>query len=181
MNKLAFFLNFLADPRIATFAATPQIVVRKVCGRINFRRDLVVVEYGPGDGAYTRTLLKKMTQGSKLIAIETNNKFNQQLCALRDDRLVLENDDARNVLQILEKNGVEKANYVISGIPFSLMNQRTKQEIIHDTREALEPGGKFIVYQFSRCLMKYLEHYFGPVVVKLEIGLPYYFVMEARK
>jgi phospholipid N-methyltransferase len=123
MSRLSFFLNYLSDPRIATLAATPQTVVKKVCRGIDFSKDMIVVEYGPGDGAYTRYLLNTMTRKSRLIAIETNKRFKVQLKKIDDRRLTVANDDARNVLRILRQNGLERVSYVISGIPFSLMNR----------------------------------------------------------
>ena len=179
MSRLSFFLNCLSDPRIATFAATPQKVVKKICTRIDFLKDMIAVEYGPGDGAYTRHLLDSMTLNSRLIAIETNKRFNVQLKRIDDSRLTVVNDDARNVLRILRQNGVEQASYVLSGIPFSMMHQESIQSIIHDTSEALECGGKLLVYQFSSRVEKHLKRYFNNISVKLELGLPYYYVFEA--
>jgi phosphatidylethanolamine/phosphatidyl-N-methylethanolamine N-methyltransferase len=181
MNKLSFFLNFLSDPRIGTFAATPQKVVKKVCGRIDFSKDIVVTEYGPGDGPYTRHLLDKMTPKSRLIAIETNKNFEAQLKKIDDDRLIIIKDDARYVLRILHQNGFQNVDYVISGIPFSCMDQQSARVIICDTYGALKPGGKFLIYQFSSSVKKYLTRYFTKVSVKLELGLPYYLVFEAWK
>lgn len=140
---------------------------------------MIAVEYGPGDGAYTRHLLDSMTLNSRLIAIETNKRFNVQLKRIDDSRLTVVNDDARNVLRILRQNGVEQASYVLSGIPFSMMHQESIQSIIHDTSEALECGGKLLVYQFSSRVEKHLKRYFNNISVKLELGLPYYYVFEA--
>lgn len=140
---------------------------------------MVAVEYGPGDGAYTRHLLHTMTLNSRLIAIETNKRFNVQLKKIDDSRLTVVNDDARNVLRILRQNGLEQVSYVISGIPFSMMNQEAIQSIIHDTSEALQSGGKLLVYQFTSCVKKHLKKYFDNVSMKLELGLPYYYVFEA--
>lgn len=140
---------------------------------------MVAVEYGPGDGAYTRHLLHTMTLNSRLIAIETNKRFNVQLKKIDDSRLTVVNDDARNVLRILRQNGLEQVSYVISGIPFSMMNQEAIQSIIHDTSEALQSGGKLLVYQFTSCVKKHLKRYFNNVSMNLELGLPYYYVFEA--
>lgn len=181
MNKLSFFLNFLSNPRIGTFAATPQKVVKKVCGRMDFSKDIVVTEYGPRDDSYTRHLLNKMTPQIRLIAIEINKNFEAQLRKIDDDRLIIINDDARYVLRILHQNGFQHLDYVISGIPFSFMDQQTAEVIIYDTYGALKPGGKFLIYQFSSSVKKYLTRYFTNVSLKLELGLPYYLVFEAWK
>lgn len=89
MNRLDFFINFLLDPRIGPFAATPPKVFKKVFRGIGFSKDIVVVEYGPGDGAYTRHLLNKMTHQSRLIAIEINKHFEAQLRKIDDDRFII--------------------------------------------------------------------------------------------
>jgi phospholipid N-methyltransferase len=181
MNRVVFLYNFFLDFRIGTFAATPQKVVRRVCRRMDFSKDMILVEYGAGDGAFTRYLLRHMTVASHLIGIETNRRFHSELKKIEDERLISVNDDARNVRQILRDRGVREVDCVISGIPFSFMGKEAIHSIICDTWEMLKPSGKLIIYQFSPCVRKYLRRVFKDFSVRLEWGSPYYYVFEAWK
>ncbi len=152
-----------------------------MCRRLDFSKDMILVEYGTGDGAFTRYLLRQMTVASHLIGIEINRRFHSELTKIEDGRLITVNDDARNIIPILRERGLREVDCVISGIPFSFMGKEAIQSIIYDTWEVLKPSGTFIAYQFSPCVRKYLNGVFRDFSARLEWGLPYYFVFEGRK
>ncbi|HVY82844.1 MAG TPA: hypothetical protein VG994_17780 [Steroidobacteraceae bacterium] len=70
---------------------------------------------------------------------------------------------AADVRAILREHGVESANYIISGIPFSTLPAAAREQILRDTRAVLEPGGSFLVYQFSARVLADLRRIFGDV------------------
>lgn len=164
MNKLKFFLHFLKDRDIACLAPTSLPAVKKVCAPIDFKRDVTVVEYGPGDGVFCRYLLSKMTKNSKLIAIETNAELVANLQKQIDDpRFFVRNDSAENVVNIVNQFGLPGVDYVISGIPFSFFDQDKKDRIVANTYKSLNSHGAFLVYQYSKHVMPTLQQHFDKV------------------
>ena len=75
----------------------------------------------------------------------------------------LEEQLAADVEDILAREGFEAADYIISGLPFSTLPPEVADEIAAATARAIRPGGKFLVYQYSRFVLSRLERFFGHV------------------
>jgi len=181
-RHLSFLKNFVKDRYIGALTPTTTFTVKRVCKKMDFSRDLIVVEYGPGDGPYTDHLLSKLSKGSTLVVIETNKVFVKLLKKNKDKRLKVTEGSAEDVKKILLGLKIKKADYIISGIPFSFFPRRMKLRIIRNTSEVLKEGGQFLVYQYSFHVKKYLRRYFKKIRTDFEpINLPPYFIMQAIK
>ena len=149
MGSVQYIKNLVGDKNVASVAPTSMFGVNKICRCIDFSTVEVIVEYGPGSGVITEVLLKRMPPQAKLIAIETNERFADAVeKKIDDERFTLVRGSAENISQILEGLGIKKADYIISGIPFSLFDVPKKDRIIIGTRESLALTGSFLVYQF---------------------------------
>ncbi len=176
------FKKFLKDKNVASIAASSKYTVERVCSLIDFKKHHIFIEYGPGTGAFTEYILKNMSKKSKLIVIETNKDFCSTLEKIVDPRLKIFNAGAENVINILKKLNYNHADYVISGIPFSLIEKDLKMKIIKNTFEILPKGGKFLLYQISKNVKKYLENYFENIESHYVIrNIPPQFIFEAIK
>lgn len=176
LNKLA--LNVLRDRYVASVFPTTKRTVVKICGAIDFKKDIVIVEYGPGTGVFTEYLLSKMNENSKLIAIEKNKKLALFLeNNFKDSRFKVFDDSAENVKRILKG----KAHYVISGIPLSFFSFPAKEKLMKDTYDILEENGEFLIYQFSKKSKDLIEKYFNNVSSYSQIfNIPPLFVFRAK-
>jgi phospholipid N-methyltransferase len=56
-----------------------------------------------------------------------------------------------------------KVDYIISGIPFSFLDEAVQAEILQKSREILRSGGQFLAYQTSGHLKDPLQMVFGNV------------------
>ena len=183
-SKLLFLSNFLKKPKeIASVAPSSKHVIRHIIQNINFANTKCIVEYGPGVGNITNALLKLLKPDAKLICFETNRKFCSFLKGnIKDSRLEVINDTAKNLDFYLKKYGISNLDYAVSGIPFSLMNKEDKKTIIQNTRDRLRKGGKFIVYQNSQHMKKYLSIHFKKMSVDLEVrNIPPTFIFVCEK
>jgi phospholipid N-methyltransferase len=125
----------------------------------------VIVEYGPGVGTLTAEILQRMRHDACLVAIEMNPSFVRFLQkAFPDPRLRVVHDSAANVLDVLGRLGLARASYVISGIPLASLPEPVRRDISVSSREALEPGGLFLVYQFTSRILPALRNTFPKVV-----------------
>ncbi len=175
MDTLIYIMNFIKDRNVASITPTSSVGVKKVCSKIDFSQNNVIVEYGPGTGVFTKYLLKNMREDSRLILIERNRNFNSFLKKnIRDPRMVLIQDSAENVLDNLRACKESEADYIISGIPFSFLDPELKHKILYNTHRALKKGGKFLVYQTcfqtNNHLKVHLQQYFPTVNSKYEIA-----------
>jgi|GEM_PF-189206 len=162
---LLFARNFLKHPRmLGSVIPSSRYLINQVLGKIVWSRANVIVEYGPGVGTFTAEILRNLPQNGKLLVVETNEDFVEFLrVSIPDPRLHVMHGSAADVSRYLTEIGAERADYIISGIPFSTMPVKVRDDIIRATREALQPDGAFLVYQFSPKVQPYLESEFRQV------------------
>ena len=161
MSSIQYLKTLAKDLNVASIAPTSTFGINKIFSCMDFQRAKLVVEYGPGGGVITKALLEHLRPDARLIAIETNDDFADHVEAEIDDpRFHLFRESAENVLDVLanlpndtSENGTAEgsapnADYIISGIPFSLFDVEKKDRILSATKEALGDEGSFLVYQF---------------------------------
>jgi len=183
MSTIQFIKNFINDRDVASITPTSTRCVKKVCSHIDFTRDLLIVEYGPGDGVFSRYLLQQMSAGSRLIMVEANRNFAEHLReTLRDPRATVYNNLAGDVIHILDRQDIGNVDYIISGIPFSFLKPIRKVKVLEATKALLKEGGKFLAYQTSGHLKKPLLKVFGNFTTEFEmLNIPPYFIYEVVK
>jgi phospholipid N-methyltransferase len=144
--------------------------VDEVLKQVDWEKARVIVEYGPGVGAFTSRLLERMRPDARLIAFEINPEFYQYLnTSFNDPRLLFVRESAADVDTVLERLGYSHADYIISGIPFKTLTPPLRDEIVRKTHSVLRPNGSFLVYQFSSAVLPYLEKVFGRVSRDFEL------------
>jgi phospholipid N-methyltransferase len=162
---LLFAQNFLKHPRmLGSLIPSSRFLVDKVLARVEWNRARVLVEYGPGVGNFTAAMLRRMRPDATLVVIETNVDFVQFLQeSLQDPRLHVVHGSAADVGEALRARGLEGADYVVSGIPFTTLPPEVKEAVLRETRAVLRPGGAFLVYQFTRSVLPDLRRVFARV------------------
>jgi phospholipid N-methyltransferase len=184
MSTISYIKNFIKDRDVAAITPSSTFLVKRVCRWIDFSRPNVIIEYGPGTGVFTEHLVAEMTNDSRLILIEGNDAFVEELSERfgHDERVDVYHDRAENVEQVLQAAGEEAADYVISGIPFSFLDDDVKHELIQRTRKILTDTGKFLVYQNYNHMEKPLRHHFGHVHKEYELlNIPPMYAYQAAK
>ncbi len=161
-DVLLFARNFFRHPRmLGSIIPSSRFLIRQLLQPIDWANAQVIVEYGPGVGVITEEILKRMPADGILVAIETNPEFVEFLqTSLPDERLRVLQASAVTVDEILKRLGHPKANYIISGIPFSTIDAPLREQILRKTSEVLQPGGAFLVYQFSTRVLPDLQRIF---------------------
>jgi phospholipid N-methyltransferase len=161
-EMLLFAGNFLRHPHmLGSIIPSSRFLVNQVLAPIDWERARVIVEYGPGVGTLTGEILKRMHPDAHLVVIETNRDFVQFLqTSLPDPRLHVEHNSAAEVQAVLQRLGLPLANYIISGIPLGSMPDPIRADIVGKSRDALVPGGEFLVYQFTARVLPVLQRTF---------------------
>jgi phospholipid N-methyltransferase len=162
---LLFAGNFLRHPyMLGSIIPSSRFLVNQVLEPVDWQSAQVIVEYGPGVGTITGEILRRMRSDAHLVAIETNSDFVRFLQdSLPDPRLHVVRASAADVQAVLQRLGLPAAQYIISGIPLGSMPDPVRIDIVAKTRSALEPGGTFLVYQFTARVLPVLERTFGDV------------------
>ena len=169
-SGLLFARNFFRHPRmLGSIVPSSRFLIKQLLEPIDWKRARVIVEYGPGVGGITAEVLRRMRADAALIAIEMNPDFVSYLRdSISDPRLHVVEGSAVSVDEILRRFGYQGADYIISGIPFSTIPAPLRERILHKTRDVLEPGGAFLVYQLSTRVLQDLKRIFGYVGRRFE-------------
>src|SRR5215472_15989013 len=164
-ETLLFAKNFLQHPRmLGSLIPSSRFLVHRLLANVDWTRARTIVEYGPGVGTITAHILARMLPKSRLIVFEMNEDFVRYLArTFPDPRLHLVPGSAETVQKELDRLKLDGADYIISGIPYTTMPVELRDKIMRETREALNPGGAVLVYQFTRAILPYLQTHFSQI------------------
>lgn len=160
-----FFRQFVKHPgMVGSVIPTSSIVVNRMLDRVDWHRCRLFVEYGPGVGTFTHAVLDRLHPDATLLAIDLNLDFVAYLEAQSaDPRLKVVHGSAADVRRFIKEAGHDQADYILSGLPFSTLPAGVGEAICAETRAALAPGGTFMVYQYSRYVLRLLDPLFDDV------------------
>lgn len=163
-----FAREALRARHVCSVVPSTLVTVRKVCRDIPTDRPVFLAEYGPGTGVFTRYLANRLHPESCILAIERNQGFYQELCRWRRVanprcRLILEHADCREVRKLRRRYRLPAFDYVLSGIPFSMLTERDRDQIVRATFESLGANGSFLLYQTTPRMSTRLSKVFDRV------------------
>ena len=167
-ERLAFLRGFLKNPvMVGSVIPSSRRLIDRMLGPVNWAETRLFVEYGPGVGTFTRVILDRLPEDARLVTIDTNAEFTAFLKeSIDDDRLIAVTASAADVEKVLADRNLGKADYVLSGLPFSTLPPGIGDAIGAATARAIRPGGAFLVYQFSPKVRDFI----APVFERLERG-----------
>ena len=138
-----------------------KYLANKMLKNINFFEAKVIVELGPGDGAITKNILKKLAPQTTLICFEINDVFFEELQKIKHSQLVLVKASAENIIEELNKLGFKETDYIVSSLPLTIIPKNISYNILIKSHEALTKKGLFIQYQYSLTYYSKLKKVFG--------------------
>jgi phospholipid N-methyltransferase len=149
---------------LGSLIPSSRFLVNKVLGEVDWARARVFLEYGPGVGTFTTEILRRMRPDAVVIALETNADFVRFLRGkIHDDRLHVIHGSAADADTALANLNLSHADYVLSGIPYTTIPAEVREVILRKTHTLLHPSGAFLVYQFTRTVLPYLQQVFGSI------------------
>lgn len=164
-SAFVFARNFFKNPRmLGSVIPSSRFLIHQLLRDVDWNHARVIVELGPGVGTISREVLRQMRPDATLLAFEINDDFVRHLNEnFADPRLRVQHRSGAEVNDALRELGLGKADYVIAGIPFSIMSDEDRTAVLRNCHEALAEGGVMLVYQFSNKVRADLENLFGRV------------------
>jgi phospholipid N-methyltransferase len=149
-----FLKRFLQRPmQVASIVPSSRTLVRKVMSKMDFNAPRVIVEFGAGEGVHTREIAKRMNPDSRLIVFELDSVLAGHLQEQfkGDPRITVLNENALQIGQALLSMGLPACDYVVSGIPFSILEKDAKKQLLRRVYDALTPASHsaFVIYQVT--------------------------------
>jgi phospholipid N-methyltransferase len=157
-----FLRGFIKHPvMVGSVIPSSKILIDKMLEPVDWQTTKLFVEYGPGVGTFTQHILDRIARDATVLTIDTNSDFTSYLNGkFTDSRLEAVTGSAADVRRILAERGFDKADYILSGLPFSTLPPGIGPKIAAETAAALRPGGAFLVYQFSPKVRAFIAPHF---------------------
>jgi phospholipid N-methyltransferase len=157
-----FFRGFLEHPRmVGSIIPSSRNTIDKMLAPVKWNECRLFVEYGPGVGNFCRPVLDRLPRDGALLVIDTNPLFIDYLKrTIRDSRFHPVLGSAEDVEAIVRALGYDKADYVLSGLPFSTLPEGVGQAIAAATHRVVRQGGAFLTYQFRASARDLTARYF---------------------
>jgi phosphatidylethanolamine/phosphatidyl-N-methylethanolamine N-methyltransferase len=143
-----FIQEFIRNPReMGAIAPSSSGLAREMVSRMDLENAAVVVEYGPGTGAFTPQILARTNPKGLYFAIEQNSKM-MQLFQQRFPQTLIFEDSVENVSRILDGLGRSEVDCIVSGLPWAIFPIETLERILSVTHSVLKPGGHFSTFAY---------------------------------
>jgi phospholipid N-methyltransferase len=170
---VSFFLEFVRDPStVGAITPSSPALARMATATVPRTGSAVVVELGPGNGAFTEAIQRRLAGRGQHIAVEVNPRFAQQLAALHPAVDVV-NADATDLATVLAQRGLSQADIVVSGLPWAAFAENRQRDVLSAVVAALPPHGVFTTFAYvdarwapsARRLLQSIRSRFDEIVI----------------
>lgn len=177
---MVFLRRFIEEPgRVGSIAPSSRFLCRRMLKKVNWSTADVIVELGPGTGAFTRAIYGKKRPDAHYLLVERDPQFRAMLHARFPGVVIRE--EAVNLHHYINELGVDHADVIISGLPFANFPEELRASILNEVQTVLAPGGLFITFQYSLQLQSELEARFRRVDVDFTpLNIPPAFIYTCR-
>ncbi len=147
-GRWEFFNAFLREPlKVGAFLPSSRELSERIVAGCDLPRRELVVELGPGTGAFTSLILERMNKRSHFFAIELS-QTNARLLRRRFPRVQVFEDSAERLGSYLELRDGQRADCIISGLAWGNMMPATQNKIFDAVLDSLAPGGLFTTFAY---------------------------------
>lgn len=174
---------FKKNSNVGSITPSSSFLAKKMLRHIDFSKDNVIVEFGPGTGNFTKIILEKMTPNSRLYTFELNSEFFQILKQeMKDERVSIICDSASKIKEYLAKDGINEVDYIVSSLPLSLIPSEVRNDIVAQSYDTLKKGGKMTQFQYSQqCKGIFKKHFTSLNTDFTLVNIPPAFVYVCEK
>lgn len=143
-----FLREFVKSPTTtAAVGPSSRFLAVEMVAPIPGRGDPVVVELGPGTGAFTRVIQERLGGRGHHLALELNPRWATAL-GKRYPAVETMCLDARELPKLLAERGV-RADVIVSGLPWAAHTVRDGRPLTAVLADSLTPGGVFTQFAYT--------------------------------
>jgi phospholipid N-methyltransferase len=140
--------HFLRHPgTVGTVAPSSARLAREMVAALEPGRPQIVVELGPGTGAFTEAIVERLRPGDRLLAIELEPDFVRQL-RKRFPSLDCACASAIDLVALARERDFAAVDHIVSGLPFASLPPATSRGVLDAIHGVLRPGGTFTTFQY---------------------------------
>lgn len=166
-----FIREFITQPFvIGAVAPSSAHLARKMLEGVDLSKAGAVVEFGPGTGAFTDHILRKLPPGCRYLAIELNPSM-ADMWESRHPGAKLHRGSVADVDTICAAEGIPQVDVIFSGLPWASFGDALQEKILDATMRVLPKGGQLVTFGYrvgtllpkGRRFYRRLPRYFSKV------------------
>lgn len=151
-ERVEFFRAFMKEPaRVGSVSPSSRALARAMIHGMALKSADTVVEIGPGTGAFTGLILKRIGPATTFFALELDANYAESL-RRRFPELMVYNDSAERLSEYLRQHGKTAAKYIISGLPWATFDSGLQQRIMSAVLTSLASHGTFTTFAYVHAL-----------------------------
>jgi phospholipid N-methyltransferase len=145
-----FLTHFRKSPRtVGAIAPSSRRLARAMVNGLSLRQDpgVRVVELGPGTGAVTGEIARRLPPDAACLAIDVDPVFSARV-AVRWPQIASVCDRAERLVEIARARDLLPVDHIVSGLPFASLPVSSARAIVQAIVSSLRPGGSFTTFQY---------------------------------
>ncbi|MDQ1257558.1 MAG: hypothetical protein QG656_2164 [Candidatus Hydrogenedentes bacterium] len=148
MHTFTFMKEFMFSPRnISSVVPSSRMLADSMTDAAGVASSPVVVEFGPGTGVITESIIRKLPEGGTFMAFEINPAFVAVL-RKRYPNVQIVHDSAANARAHLTEAGIEYCDCIVSGLPWASFDEGLQEVLLNAVQDILRPGGRFVTFTY---------------------------------
>jgi phospholipid N-methyltransferase len=186
-----FFQEYVLKPGVVgAVMPSSQELAREMLAGLNLAEAGAILEYGPGTGAFTTPLLRRLPPTCRLVMIERNERF-VHILRQRFPQQTICHASVTDARAVCDREGITMADCIISGLPWASFPEDLQKACLDAMMTVLRPGGQFVTFAYegaaqlprARRFRKKLGQYFSEVTLSRTVFLnvPPAFVYRCRR
>ena len=147
-EHLEFFQAFIREPAsVGALSPSSRALALAMIEGFDLKHAGSIVELGAGTGAFTGLILDRMGKRANFFAMELDRIYARGL-KRRFPELTVYNDSAERMLDYLALHENQKADYIVSGLPWANIPSETQERIMEAILASLAPQGVFTTFAY---------------------------------
>jgi phosphatidylethanolamine/phosphatidyl-N-methylethanolamine N-methyltransferase len=143
-----FLTHFRKSPRtVGAIAPSSRALARAMLDGLALEPGDRVVELGPGTGAVTGEIARRLPAGAACLAIDVDPVFTERVGA-RWPGITSVCDRAERLMEIAHARGLLPVDHIVSGLPFASLPVSGARAIVEGIVASLRAGGTFTTFQY---------------------------------
>jgi phospholipid N-methyltransferase len=177
-----FFKHFIKSSKhTGAIAQSSKFLAKKMVRKSNLDGAKTIVELGPGMGAFTKQIIEEMPTHSSLFTVEINKEFVKHLNKKYPEAKHI-HGDIKNLKKTLNHHNLDKADVVISGIPFTVYKKSECEAMFQEIGDIMHENSRLVLFTYSPIRFGDFFHWFQKMEVSyVPLNIPPAYVVTLKK
>ena len=177
-----FFEHFIKSAKhTGAVAQSSKFLAKKMVRKSDLNNVKTIIELGPGMGSITGKIIEEMPSGSQLMTFEINKEFVAHLNKKYPEAKHI-NADIKNLKKTLQENNLEKADVIISGIPFTGFKKDECDEMFEEINDVMHADSRFILFTYTPIKFRSFFSWFQKMDISyVPLNIPPAYVITLKK